>query len=455
MKMLQRLTVLLFAVVLILPMVCFNFAPDSISVIDNRELAESPLTASGDFATNVDNYVSDRLGFRDEFIKYYTILNDSLFDKMVHPSYVYGKDQYVFGPYLGLTVYNQFSDYHVAFANMVKQIQTYCESRNVPFLFVFNPAKPAIYSDKIADGTNYNRSWVPLFLAELDALNVNYVDNTVTMTELRSSGVDGYNKQYDAGHWNDIGAYYGTNAMLKRLHETNPSVYVIPQEEISVSEVLQTTLPVSEFPIYEYVPSVSLPTSATNIADKYSSLELNAGFKHFDYYVNEQRLSEGSPRTLVFQGSYMIGFGYKYLMHSLGEYIAVHDYQNVLDFDYYFNIFQPECVIFEVAEYTLNDTYFDYEKMQVLQFNPAFATVEESDNYAMITPGAEEITVETTDSLTTIRWMPSQDFQYVWIQLEEVHDMRLVNGVYEVTIDTARYDQFGGQLVVYATTTDQ
>ena len=45
------------------------------------------------------------------------------------------------------------------------------------------------------------------------------------------------------------------------------------------------------------------------------------------------------------------------------EYIGVHDYQNVLNLDYYFNIFQPS-IVFEVAEYTFSDSYFlDSRKM--------------------------------------------------------------------------------------------
>ena len=43
--------------------------------------------------------------------------------------------------------------------------------------------------------------------------------------------------------------------------------------------------------------------------------------------------------------------GFKFLQTGLGEYIHVHNYENVLNFAYYFNIFQPECVVVEAAEY--------------------------------------------------------------------------------------------------------
>lgn len=43
------MTVTAFAVLLLIPIVFFNFTPDSVSEIDNRKLAEDPFTAEGDF----------------------------------------------------------------------------------------------------------------------------------------------------------------------------------------------------------------------------------------------------------------------------------------------------------------------------------------------------------------------------------------------------------------------
>lgn len=75
-------------------------------------------------------------------------------------------------------------------------------------------------------------------------------------------------------------------------------------------------------------------------------------------------MAEGAPRVLSFQGSYMNGMGYKFLENSFGEYIIVHAYQNIFNLDDYFNMFQPDCVIFETAEYTLTDDYYDLETMK-------------------------------------------------------------------------------------------
>ena len=96
MRKLQILTVILFSLVLFLPIVTFNFEKEAASEIDNRMLAENPFTngfgINGDRTAAVENYVNDRIGLRDEMILAYTVLNDRIFGKMVHPSYTYGKN---------------------------------------------------------------------------------------------------------------------------------------------------------------------------------------------------------------------------------------------------------------------------------------------------------------------------------------------------------------------------
>ena len=138
MKLIRIMVILVFAAIILAPVAAFHLKEDAISVIDNRALAANPFSdeASGDLTDGIENYVNDRIGFRDEMILSYTVLHDVLFGEMVHPSYSYGKAGYVFGA--GITVDAPFTEYHEAFADMVKQIQEYCAARNVPFLFVFN-----------------------------------------------------------------------------------------------------------------------------------------------------------------------------------------------------------------------------------------------------------------------------------------------------------------------------
>lgn len=444
MKFIKLFTAIVFSALLLVPVFTFNRTEDAISYIDNRKLAGNPFSeeslANGDITKSIENYVNDRIGLRDKMIRCYTVLNDKLFHKMVHPSYAYGKNGYVFGA--GLTVHERYTDFHRAFADMVKQIQDYCDARDVPFLFVFEPAKPAIFSEYIADGIKYNRDWVDEFLQALDERGVRYLDNTVTLQQKKDEGEVVFNQKYDANHWNDWGAYYGTNAILQELQKDIPQIHVNQSEELIVSYETQKSLLVSEFPINEQVPVIAFDNSTKSITEEYQSeLEIDPAHPAFMYTINPKRLQEGAPKALVFQGSYLNVYGYKFLENGFGEYIYVHDYQNVINFPYYFNIFKPDCVVFEVAEYTLSDSYFNYDRMCAMNLNPTYDEV--LSNAADTIEGSvlpEELSIEIGDKLTKIQWNTTENENYAWFLLDEEYDMIKNESGYTVTVPTEQYE---------------
>lgn len=449
MKALRVLTIISFFILLLLPVLAFDFREDAVSEIDNRKLARSPFSeeamASGDLTGNMEKYVEDRIGFRDKMILSYTVLNDRIFGKMVHPSYVYGKEEYVFGA--GLNVYPCYSEYHEVFADMVLKMQEYCEERDIPFLFVFNPAKPAVLTEYIPAGMDYNREWVDLFLDALDRRGVHYVDNTELLRQKTKEGEVVFNKKYDANHWNDLGALYGTNQVLETLQKELPQIHVNKEEDLIFDEVRQTTLPVSEFPIDDMVPAISVKAVCEDITEEYrGELSFNESFSAFGYYRNPDCVKEGAPRALVFQGSYMNVYGYKYFMNGFGEYIYVHDYQNVIDFPYYFNIFQPECVVFEVAEYTIHNDCFNYDRMKAMDLSPTLESVlpEKEDLIQDVELNAEDLVVEKGKKLTRITWRVDSDVVYGWLKTgeEKVYDlMKNEAGNVTATILTEEYEQ--------------
>ncbi len=444
MKWIKRIFISLVFVVIVLPMVFFNFKKDAVSEIDNRMLADNPFEQEGDLTENLENYVNDRIGFRNDMILGYTVLNDKLFGKMVHPSYTYGKDGYIFGA--GLTVDNPFTDYHVVFADMVKKIQDYCEVRGIPFLFVFNPAKPAVYSEYIAAGINYDRAWVDRFFEELDARGVRYVNNTSVLIEQKNAGEIVFNQKFDANHWNDLGAYYGTKAALTELQKDFPAIRIEKKEDLTIDWWTNTSLLVSKFPIDEKAPYISIDTAKTkDVTASYNGeLEVHSSFRHFSHTVNEAYTD--APKALVFQGSYMDGSGARYFANGFGEYIAVHDYQNVIDFPYYFNIFQPECVVFEVAEYTFSNYYFSWDNMENMKLNKPITALSAEELASLYT--VEAHTVERGEALTKIKCEIPEGSDCAWLQMDVSYDMQKKGGEYVATVRTEIYDEYKDTLKI-------
>lgn len=77
MKILRVMTCVLFFSIIMVPVLLFNFEEGVISEIDNRELAQNPFLkekeGEEDLTQNIENYISDRIGLRDEMILAYTV----------------------------------------------------------------------------------------------------------------------------------------------------------------------------------------------------------------------------------------------------------------------------------------------------------------------------------------------------------------------------------------------
>ncbi len=461
MRVIKITTALLFALMVLLPLALFRREPGIVSEIDNRMLQENPFSPEerakgGDLTAAVERYVSDRIGLRDEMIQAYTLLNDRLFGEMVHPSYTYGKDGYVFFKMApGNRTYGEFEE---SFADMVREIQDYCEARSVPFVFAFEPSKTTVLEEYLPEGVNYDSSWIDRFLEALRERGVRCVDNREILLSLHRNGVEVFNRQYDAGHWNAVGAFYGVNAILEELQKDFPGIHVNTWEEMTVSERREEALPASRFPIDELVPKVGAPCQVDDRTAVFGTeVSRHPSFRTFGDYVNPQRLAEGSPRTLVFQGSYMNGQGGKFLMNALGEDICVHNYQNVIDFDYYFNIFKPECVIFEVTEYAMTEGYFDLDRMRAMDLNPALPSALAEAGEPEELP-LEGTSVQRGEALTKLTWTGGHEWipageavPYVWAVLgDEPFDMRQSEeSVWEVTVKNEVWDKYedGFQIV--------
>ncbi|WDD89235.1 hypothetical protein [Fusobacterium nucleatum] len=127
MKQLKKIFILFFMILLFLPLIFFNWKDDYVSLIDNRTLKKFPNKenlAGGDITDYIQDYINDRIGGRERMINLYTELNDKVFNLLVHPTYTYGKDGYIF---FKMKRNIEYEEYHRKFAETIKKIQTYCE----------------------------------------------------------------------------------------------------------------------------------------------------------------------------------------------------------------------------------------------------------------------------------------------------------------------------------------
>lgn len=100
----------------------------------------------------VDDYINDRVGMRTEAIDTYTLLNDKVFGMMIHPTYTYGKDGYIF---FQMSIESPEPTFFDLFCAYLRQVQDYCEERNVPFIYCLNPSKITVYEKYLPEGYQY------------------------------------------------------------------------------------------------------------------------------------------------------------------------------------------------------------------------------------------------------------------------------------------------------------
>ena len=385
-KKIQFVFLVLFFVLLLIPFCFIETGNNVVSSIDNRELVEFPDFSEADWKNGLESYLSDRIGGRSFFINLNTVFNDKVFRKMVHPTYTYGTDGYVF---FGMHKNIEYGEFHHQFALMVQKLQKYCEERGIKFYFLFNPEKISVYSRYLPKGVYYNDDWVRQLFSELDSLGVNYVDNSDFLRE-KGYSEQVFNRKYDAGHWNDLGMFYGLNNLFAKMSCDFPSVRELTFDDFSISRKKMTTLPVSHFSIDEDVPVFAKKIEVENLSGRFpKEIPLNSNFRGFSYLRNLSEKSSELPRILLFQGSYL-NRSAEFVINNSSESITVHNYQNVLDADYYISVFKPDCVVFDVAEYVFSSGFFDLERMTNLEFPDSYDSFKKNVQSAENIPLQEE-----------------------------------------------------------------
>lgn len=289
----------IFSSILFMPIVFLNWDKNVVSTMDNRKLTEFPelSTFNNETIDQALNFIDDRIYGREYLINKNTELNDKLFNLMIHPIYTYGQDGYVF---FGMSEKN-YTDYHTAFANTIVTLRDYVESRGAKFYVVINPEKTSVYTRYLPKGVNYNRDYMIKIEDILTNNNIDFVDNTDLLTE-KSYSEQVYNKQYDAGHWNDLGAFYGVNNAISLMKKDFPKMDNLTLDNFNISYEKENYLAVSKFKIDDTVPKFTLKeTNFIDLTDNYiSDVVVDSQNNMFSYIKNNTANAENLEKGLVF-----------------------------------------------------------------------------------------------------------------------------------------------------------
>ncbi|MDU5106633.1 alginate O-acetyltransferase [Clostridium sp.] len=367
-KFIYGIKIILFCLIIVIPILFMNFKENEISMIDNRMLLNykdiiNDSKDINDVFTNIGVYTNDRIGFRENMVNLYTYSMDKLFNDMVHPTYQYGKDGFV---YLKLPETKVNLRFQEVFSSFIKDFQEYCNERNIKFLYTLEPSKSSIYPEYLPEGYNSSSENRDYFIKLLNEKGVNYLNNSDTLLEAKENplfeDVLLYDKKYDAGHWNETGAIVGISAIIDRLNELDSRVGSFDINKYEAEQVINETLLSSNFKINEETTNYNLKEyNLEYIEDYEDEIYRHENFRYFTHYKNLTNTE--APRLLIFAGSYFNNKE-KFITGNFSEVMKIHNYTNVIDYEYYINIYNPDIVLFESTEYTNTGYHYPTTMME-------------------------------------------------------------------------------------------
>lgn len=344
----------IFMAILIVPAIFMNTKENQISAIDNKALTEWPgFTMSLSTKDEIENYLDDRIGFREQAIESYIELNDKLFHVMVHPLFMYGKDGHIFykDPEY-ISAYQRLNtnpDYLDSFVDYLEKTKDYLDEKDIKFLYFLCPDKKTIYSEYFPDSIHVNEANESVIGHMEEALSHTDVDSIIPVDELMSAKKDKviYNKLYDATHWNEFGAFIGHKLIDNRIQEWFDDVPPLTEDDYDLTYVTMDTLDVAQFPIEDEVPLYTLKKDTAGDATGYMEQYLQCSTTTFyTHYINSE--APNDKILLVFTDSYFANYIWFYT-NRFKEVYFVHR-QNYDYLQYFVNLVFPDAVIFETAE---------------------------------------------------------------------------------------------------------
>ncbi len=239
----EKILTVSFLMFLSIPMVFLFFSgKEQVSVTEKRALAQRPnleFSYIWDFPKKFENYFNDHFGLRGKYLHLSNLIHVKLFRVSPAPKVIVGKNGWLFyrseleGDGCTLEDYQGRVLYSPA---QLKQIQANIEaavdwcSRNGAFLLiVFAPNKETIYPEYMP------RYYKKGKMTRLDQLMGFFADkpHLPVLDTTRAILKQKYKRllYYTGGtHWNQYGAYYAYQAIMRRLAREFPDLKAFPLE---------------------------------------------------------------------------------------------------------------------------------------------------------------------------------------------------------------------------------
>ena len=359
MQKIRKVYISVVLIMLIVPLLFINLKEQQVSEIDNMMLMElSEVGANGDITEGLEQYIRERIGFREVGIRIYAKLNDAFFHYSINPRTMYGKEDHMFFAdktytddyqHLNMDTEKELCD---SFVRFLDRTDKYCASKGADFIYWLIPDKKAIYEEFFPDEYNVcdNQARIDYYLDVLDKSDIRYVYPLDALLE-RKDDLLLYYKQYDPAHWNGNGSFVGHKELSRALHLIRPEVEELNEKDFYVDEYMVKSAGALEIQEQAYFYHLK---EEPNVLDKSDENPLNAHARYFSHFVNEE--AQTNLKMLVFCDSYLYNSeGYWY--NQFSEVIYLHNARNVSRIQEFIDYYEPDIVIFENVERVISVDY--------------------------------------------------------------------------------------------------
>ncbi|SEC12693.1 hypothetical protein [Paenibacillus sp. GP183] len=371
--------VILFALLISTPLIFINKTTGKVSIAENRVLSGFPnFTVSNKLNTHFnkefESWFNDNLGFRDNFVKWNTIIQYKLFGKLTKSDTLIGKDQWLYYvtpdiikdyQHLNLPSNSQLNQW----TNALDRINKYLGDKHIPFITMINLDKKTIYPEHYPDsilkiGDISRTDILEKYITQNTTIDFFTPKNALINAKPEATV---YSPRYDNGHWNNYGAFIGYQELMKKVKNYLPNVNLLTWEDFDISRYDRETKIYNavSFTESDYSFKFKKTSNVTKIEGIFDDLNLTYSNLSYRFENKNKKL----PKALILGDSYFYGFLIPDLAESFSELTFIHT-DNIDKIESFISLVNPDIVIYENAERMLDHT------MQVLQ-----NTTENYTNY--------------------------------------------------------------------------
>ncbi len=364
MKVINLIFCLAFLAIIFVPFCMLDTTEVIDSTLENRRMTMWP---GWGFDSEINewygHYVEDRVGFREDAVRLYSVSVHSIFGEFSDGMHMYGREKEIYPAdkdyaraYQNLATDEQLIDSLVTY---LARTDAYLDEQGIPFVFMAGLDKKTVYGEFMPESIRVadNESIMEMLSRKLDEAGVPYVIPLTEYRELKKTQKI-YNKSYDSAHWNDLGAMACLKLLNQKLREENPEIPVLSEEDFELSFVEKEVenLP---FAVKDEVPVYTLKKKYSQSI--VSDAELSAQLDHMpgssvQHFVNEKALSDQT--ILILQDSFLQDNA-RYFAYRYREVYLI-SRQNYEYMQYYVETLRPDVVVFENAERAFVDDLYAY-----------------------------------------------------------------------------------------------